>query len=183
MPDRAGRAPSIPPSGPETPGGVSVVTVRGSGTPAIDSASDEPIPPVAAGIDQGQSSTGLRPGPASDLGHRMSSKRKSTRKDVAVRADDGLDLLTREGHEPENDPSWPNPDPLSSIECRALVPAGLPLDQPDVVEPRLDLDDQHDAGPRIEREQIDPTVRPGVDDLDLTRRLPSSRPQPTIDVT
>lgn len=65
----------------------------------------------------------------------------------------------------------------------SLVPADLALERPDVVDRRLDFDDEHRPGHGIEGEQVDPTVPSAVDRiLDLASNDPPRRTQATIDI-
>lgn len=64
----------------------------------------------------------------------------------------------------------------------ALVPAELSLDCTDIEDRRLDLDHQQEAGSALEGEEVDPAMRPTVDDLDLPPTVEAERLETTMHI-
>ena len=86
------------------------------------------------------------------------SHREGMSQGLAVDAHRSVDLVTRKHEKTRDDATGlPAEAPGGGPGC-PLVPAELSLDRAKVVEPRLDLDDQQRACPRLEDEQVDPAM-------------------------
>lgn len=73
-------------------------------------------------------------------------------------AEHALDLIACQDEKPDDDPTWAPILSTRGITRRAPVPTELTLNGSDVVEPRLDLDDQEGFAPGLEGDDIDPTM-------------------------
>lgn len=163
--------------------GVGVVPVWGCSPAAFRPRREQPISSAADRVDQGKSPSGIvLRSPLNDRSHRHRPHREGGRQSFAVPQDHPLDLVGGEQQQPTHDPPRAPPD----VDRRPLrgpfVPAQLSLDRPEVIDPGLDFDDDQRPGPRIEGEQIDPSVRAPLDDLDFAAHIPASRSQSTIDI-
>jgi hypothetical protein len=97
-------------------------------------------------------------------------------------SDDALDLVAGECQHDRDHTGRPPPEPPHGLPGHALIPSDLAFERTEIVEPGLDLDDQQGSSPTIEREEVDPTMRAAVDDLDLARGRPTMPTKPSIDV-
>lgn len=97
-------------------------------------------------------------------------------------AEDALDFIARKHEQPADDPPRAPTEPQRGVARRTPIPGELALDRSEVVESRLDLDDEQGLGPWVEGDHVDPAVRSTLDDLDLARSLPAGRPKPPLHV-
>jgi hypothetical protein len=96
--------------------------------------------------------------------------------------DDGLDVVTGEGKHADLQATRSPSESARCVPRHPLIPAELTFDAAEIVEPRLDLDDEEGAGSSIEGKEIDPAVRPTVNDLHLPCGRPTRSPQPAVDI-
>ena len=96
--------------------------------------------------------------------------------------DSAFDFVAGEGEQEPTDPTRRPADALSGARRFAKVPVHRPLDRPDVVEPRLDLDDQQRSTRFVEREEVDPADIPTALDPNLPCHLPAGRLKAPLDV-
>jgi hypothetical protein len=75
---------------------------------------------------------------------------------VAMDADDSLDLIAGEREDHRVDATR-SPTPVASgLPGHPLIPTELPFQAAQIVEPRLDLDHEQRARARVERKKVDP---------------------------
>jgi hypothetical protein len=111
------------------------------------------------GVYERRSATLEQPIPILDqTRHLACPDGERARHQFAIGAQDTLDLLRGEEQKPANDASRSPAEAPSHVEGRAFVPAELALDGPKIVDPRLELDHQHDSGLWIEGEEVDPAM-------------------------
>ena len=167
----------------EPPGCVRVVPVGVQRAAAVQSTADQPFLPPARWVDQGEPPPFGRGRFASDdPSHLVGTDRKPNGERFAIRSQGGLDLFAREHHQPCRDARRPPAElPTDSIDI-ALVPTELALDGPEVVEPRLDVDDDEGPGPSVERDEVDPPMRSTMDDLELALGDPARSPEMAIEI-
>jgi hypothetical protein len=91
-----------------------------------------------------------------------------------------LDLIRGQHEQPTDDVPRRPPEPPRDLVCRALIPADLAFDGTQVVELGLDLDDKERCRARVECKEIDPAMRPTMDDLDLAGRSPAALSEPAV---
>lgn len=115
--------------------------------------------------------------------HLPGSCGKRATEDLAVLADGTLDFVAGENEQPAGRPPGLPTQPTDAIGSRSFIPTELAFDRAKVIEPRLDFDDQQGPVRRMEREQIDPTMRSTLYHFDLARSQPSGRTQAPIDMT
>ena len=99
-----------------------------------------------------------------------------------MQGDRAFDLVGRKEKEPGQASSWPPSERPRHAKRLALVPGDLALDGADVVEPCLYFDEDQGSGARIECQEVDPTVCPASDDLQLAGGRPPMPLQPAVDV-
>lgn len=167
----------------EAPGCVRVVPVGMHGAAAVQPTADQPLPSPARGVDEGESATLDRRRFASqDPGHLVGTDRKPNGERFPIRSQSGFDLFAREHHQPGHHALRPPAElPTDAIDI-ALVPTQLALDRPEVVEPRLDLDDDEGPGPPVEGEEVDPSMRSTMDDLELALGDPARSAELAIEI-
>lgn len=102
--------------------------------------------------------------------------------EVPIGSDHRLDLLAREREQPTDDSPRLPTEFVRQVEARPDVPAELTFDRPQVIEPGLDLDHEERPALPIERYEVDPAVRPTMDDLDFSGRQPTGSPQASIGI-
>ena len=137
--DLSGRRTGLP--HPRGPG-------RSARPSAIGSSSEEPDPAAADGIDQREA------GPWARVKQCSRARRKGPSEDLPVCRDRCVHLVARQQQEPSS--GLADLPALGAGDRRRHppIPAQLPLDGSDVVEARLDLDDES-TGPWIERREVD----------------------------
>jgi hypothetical protein len=150
----------------KSPGGLGRIAIRSHRSPTVDARADQPASTSARRIDEREPWSGCveQTGAASWEGES---------KDIAVRGYGAIDLVAGKEEKPRcrqlNAPAFATGDRGG----HPLVPTDLPLDRTHVVEARLDLDDDEATGSRVERQEVDPSMRPTVDDFDLAQREPT----------
>ena len=75
-----------------------------------------------------------------------------------MRADDAFDLVAGKRQYARDHAPWTPAETSRGFPGHPLVPADLPFEGTQVVEPGLDLDDQERPSAMIEGEKVDPTV-------------------------
>lgn len=112
----------------------------------------------------------------------MGADRESLIQHGAMGADPGVSFGAGQDHQPRHDAARPPAQPARRIERGSLVPTDLALQGAKVIEASLDLDEQQRASVSIVCEEIDPSVRARVDDLDFPDGEEAGCPKSAADV-
>lgn len=158
------------------------VEIRSGRPPAVDRRAHQPLPSAADRVDQGDAAIELAPRrlAARDRHHLPGTHREVDGQGVPVVPHESIGARRGKDQQPGHRSDRCPPEPARGLERGALIPAQLALDGPQVIEPRLDLDDDQDTGPRVEREKVDPAMRASMDDLHFPRGLGAVIPQSTL---
>lgn len=162
----------------------SIVRVRCGRAPSIDPGSDEPLAASTGRIDH-RHPTPVPPGDrriGKEPAHLRMASVECRVDGLAILPKPQITLVGREQDEPTDDASRLPSQPTSDGHRAAFIPIELPFDRAEIVDAGLDLDQEKRPGGRMEREEIDPAMRPTLDDLELAGRLPAAVCQAAVDV-
>jgi hypothetical protein len=115
--------------------------------------------PPTRWVDQRESAAGeVGAGAVEQIGDLRRSHGEPDPEQVPMRSDDPFDFVARERKDDRHDARRPPSEPPCRLPCHSFVPAQLPLECTEIVDTRLDLDDEQGLRPRVEGEKIDPAV-------------------------
>ena len=159
------------------------VPIRRVASTAIGSSSDEPVATATEWVDHCQHPPRWRLcSIAKPVQCLIRPDRKGVVEHGAIGVDPSIGFGAGKDHEPREDTSRPPAQPTSRIERGSFVPADLALEGAKVVQAGLDLDEQQRGAVGIVCEEIDPSVRPSMDDLHFASGQQAGATQSSIDV-
>ena len=169
----------------QAPRRLRVVSERCGTSSPIRTTPEEPLAPPARRVDQREAPArgGGQQLTADHSAHVERSHRERCAKRVGVDAAGQVDLVAREGDEPRKHTTRSPAELACKTGRRSLIPPKLPFDGAEVVDAGLHFNDEQRAGPRIEREEIDPTVATAMDELDFPVDFPVRTPETPAGVT